>query len=149
MKLKKIVIIATFALVNLSHIQQTNGISKEKRKGEVASTDNVENTRVVTKSFRFDTNSFIYCDQNYIEKFAILLEDYPDISIKLTGHCTNTEYNQNPSLSKLRVRNIANLICLMGFEKNKVEVEDLKNTQPIEATGNDIINQRVELILVD
>lgn len=146
--MKQLFLLVGILVFNWSLLCQTNYSSMKEFNEEIFySKDQLPSP--VIKPFYFETNSFIYCNQDYIEKFALLIEEYPNMSIKLTGHCTHNELKKNSLLSNYRVRHIASLLNLMGFEIDKIEVEDLKNNLPKEATGNDIINQRVELIFVD
>jgi len=143
--MKKSLILYILLIFNLSNLILAENKTCKNNTIDICDLDNLIES--VIKPFYFESNSFIFCDQDYIEKFALLREEYPDISIKLTGHCTNDEFRENPLLSDLRVKHIAHLLNLMGIEKNKIMIEDLKNSQPIDATGNDPKNQRVTILL--
>ena len=67
--------------------------------------------------------------------------------ILLTGHCTNIEFNLNSKLSKLRVEKVKSLIIEYGIEAHVIEIKDHNKEQPKDSTGNNEINQRVEIII--
>lgn len=107
------------------------------------------NPTPVINPFYFEENSFVYCNQEYLEKFQLLMSEYPNIRIELTGHSTNKEFELNPLLSQQRVQNIAHLLKIVGIADDKIKIQDLKNSQPKELTGNDKINRRVELYFTE
>ncbi len=138
-------------LLNWSLLSQTNSkLNKGKNEDiEVFADEEIINSTIFIKPFYFEENSFTYSNQEYLEKFQLLVAEYPNFKFKLTGHSTNKEFALNPSLSEQRVQNIAHLFKIIGITDDKIEIQDLKNTQPLEGSGNDKINRRVEIYITE
>ncbi len=96
----------------------------------------------------FSLNSSDYLNIQLIKKTTDVLVQHHVKQIRLTGHCSVAELKTHPTVSLERANEIKNLMKGFGYDPNSIEIKDLKNTQPVEWTGNNEENQRVEIIIL-
>ncbi len=96
----------------------------------------------------FSLNSSDYLNIPLIEKTTDILVQHHVKQIRLTGHCSDAELKTHPTVSLERATKIKNLMKSFGYDPNSIEIKDVKNTQPVEWTGNNEENQRVEIIIL-
>lgn len=101
-----------------------------------------------SNSFYFSSNSSDYSNMQSIEKAIDILVKRNVKQIQLTGHCSDEELKTHPRVSLERATKIKNLMQRLGYDPNSIGIKDVKNTQPIDWTGNHRENQRVELIIL-
>jgi outer membrane protein OmpA-like peptidoglycan-associated protein len=104
-------------------------------------------------SVSFD-NPTVYFDENCStakeikDLYQVLgaMMKYKNMEILLTGTCDNNEFKTHPEVSKKRLNFIMSLLVKQGISKNRIEIEDVKNKQPVDHTGLGRQNRRVAVI---
>lgn len=98
--------------------------------------------------FYFEVNSTQCINMNLLETMMTILIDTKLKRIILDSHCSDQEFKINPAISLERALEIKNLMKGLGYDPNTIEIKDVKNTQPVDWTGDHKENQRVEIILL-
>jgi hypothetical protein len=98
--------------------------------------------------FLFSLNSNQYKNIELVKKTTNVLVKHDVKQIQLTGHCSDAELKTYPTVSLERAHKIKSLMKCFGYDPYRIEIKDVKNTQPVEWTGNNEENQRVEIIIL-
>lgn len=99
--------------------------------------------------FLFEFNSVSFKENERLEKICEVFNKWKVKSILLTGHCSESEFKIHPSLSRKRAEKIKNLMIDYGIKPEIIEIKDYNKKQSKDSDCNNVINQRVELIILE
>ena len=97
--------------------------------------------------FEFDKSDLLSQSYNEIDKLYHLMNENPNIRVKLEGHTDNIgEYEYNLQLSIERVESVATYLISKGIEPNRIEFSGYGYSYPLVSNDNEegrAINRRV------
>ena len=113
------------------------------------------NEHVILKNIYFETNKYAFLKASYkeLEKLYNLLNENPNVSIKLEGHTDNVGNDTyNLALSRRRAAAVVNFLENKGVDGRQLESRGFGESRPIESNsspGGRQLNRRVEINLLD
>ncbi|WCO00230.1 OmpA family protein [Psychroserpens ponticola] len=138
------IILIFFFLLNMHSIAQSKENELDLSKDELITEIIIDN---YIPPILFEFNSIEFNEINRLKNICNGFIKWKVKKILLTGHCSNSEFNLNSKLSKLRAEKVKNLMIEYGIKKDIIEIIDHSKEQPKDSTGNNEINQRVEIII--
>jgi outer membrane protein OmpA-like peptidoglycan-associated protein len=97
-------------------------------------------------NFDADTATLRPESQDIVAEIAKLLEDNPDLKIRIEAHTDNTgEAAHNQTLSENRANAVSGALLAKGIAQNRLEAKGFGATKPI-PDNKTTRNQRVEIV---
>lgn len=106
---------------------------------------------VNTLNFEFGKSTLDRTSENYLDKIVALMNETPDILIKIIGHTDDVGSDEfNMKLSEQRAKSVYNYLIRQGIDKQRLDYAYFGSRQPLNTAHTEkarAINRRVEFLI--